>query len=480
MNPTKRTMALALAVAMIAGLAVAQGQQQQPQQQQPQQQPGQQQQMAGAYHPTLEPADQLIGMDVKNSEGNNLGMLSDIVLEPNLNYISYGVLTRGGIVGLGEKHFAIPWDMFQFGPERKTLVLNIPQEALEKAQGFSKTHWPDRADQRWRMQVMGRPQQPAQRKPAEQPQTWREQQWREQQQWGQQQPQPQAMSRQQGQVYGRPEQQQPQTAPQQQQKQPLEAPETQKGFQERRITRLLGMDVKSASQQQQLGRLSDVVLDFHQGLVAYALVGLGGGKEAAVPWSAVEILPQKRLALIDTNRQALEQMAFAKDNMPDLANPQYAQRLYTQFNRQPYWEALGFVGTGSQAQPQQQQQMQPLTRHFNPQNVTVISGTVQSVGTFPERELGIQGRRLTILTQDGQTVDVHTGPAGYLKQQGLTLQKNEKVQVRGSFAQIMGRTIFIASDIKTPQMTVKLRDQQGVPLWRGQRMNRSQQQPQQF
>jgi len=483
-----RTMAVALAIVMVAGVALAQGQQQQPQAQM-------QQQMGKTYQPTLKQAGQLIGMKVQNSQGKELGNLSEIVLEPNLNYVSYGVLSSGGFVGIGESQYAIPWDMFQLGPDRETLILDIPEQALEQAQGFSKNQWPDRADQRWRMLAMGRTQRPMGRQqPQQQGQTWREQQWQEQQQWRKQpqQQEPQAMRQQRRQqdqqLYGRPEQQQPQTTPQQQQQQQRRRQQHQqrrtyggeKGFEARRLSKLLDMDVQTFTQQEDLGNLQDILLDFHQGLVAYGVVSLGSGELAAVPWSAIEIRPSEMLALIDTDRQSLQQVAFSEDQMPDLSNPQYAQQLHNQFNRQPYWEVLGFVGAGAQMRPQQmrpqqmQQQQEPLTRHFDPQNVTMLTGTVQEIGMFDEPQLGIQGRKLTITTQDGQTVVVHAGPSQFLEQQGLTLQKNDQVQVRGSFAQINGQTVFIASDIRTRQNTVKLRNQQGVPVWRGQGMGRGQ------
>jgi len=486
MKSTMRAIGVALAVVLVAGWAAAQGEQQQSQQPtavQQSMQPG-----AGEYLPVLDSADQLLGMQIKNNQGHDLGNLEDIVLEPGLNYVAYGVLASGGTWGMGEKLFAIPWDVLQLSSDRQNLILNIPKQAFEQAQGFNKDRWPDRADQRWRMQAIGQGQQPV--TPAPSGQSWRDQQFREQQEWRQQQEQPQAMSQQQRRsdpVYGRPS---PQA--QSESRQWTETPQGQQqwgqqgayggskeGFHFRRVSKLLGMNVETFAAQEKVGDLKDIVLDFQQGLVAYGIISLPGGRNAPVPWSAIEIRPMNQLALVDASLETLNQVAFEGDRLPDLSDLQYAQNIHSQFNREPYWEVLGFVG-GPQTQPQrmqqqpmeqqgsQQQQMQePLTQHFDPQNITVISGTVQSIGTFDEPSLGIQGQRLRIKTDDGQTVSVHAGPGQFLEQQGLTLRRNEQVQVRGSFANINGRSIFIASDIRTPQVEVQLRDQQGVPLWRG-------------
>lgn len=490
MKSTMRAIVVTLAVVMVAGLAAAQGAQQQSPQptamQQSMEKPG------GQYQPVLYSADELLGMQIQNNQGQTLGRLEEIVLEPGLNYVAYGVLSRGGVLGMGENFFAIPWDVLQLSSDRQNLILHIPEQAFEQAQGFNKDRWPDRADQRWRMQAMGQPpmgQQPM----TEQPMTptpssesWRDEQFREQQQWRHQQEKPQAMSRQQqrssDQVYGRPS-----PEAQSQSRQWSQTPQGQqpwgqqgaygggqKGFNLRRVSKLLGINVETFAAQEKVGDLKDLVLDFQQGLVAYGIIGLEGDRNAPVPWSAIEIRPIDQIALVDANLQTLDQVAYQGDQLPDLANPQYAQNIHNVFSREPYWEVLGFV-VGPQVQRIQQPMQEPLTQHFNPQNITVISGTVQSIGTFDDPSLGIEGQRLRIKTDDGQTVSVHAGPRQFLEQQGLTLRRNEQVQVRGSFATINGRSVFIASDIRTQQAEVQLRDQQGNPLWGAMGMEEQQQ-----
>src|SRR5919201_869381 len=54
-------------------------------------------------------ASKLIGADVENPSGQNLGDIKDIVLDPQTGQIAYAVLGFGGFLGMGEKYFAIPW-----------------------------------------------------------------------------------------------------------------------------------------------------------------------------------------------------------------------------------------------------------------------------------------------------------------------------------------------------------------------------------
>ena len=47
-------------------------------------------------------ASDLLGKNVTNSEGENLGEIKDIVFDANSGRILYGVLSFGGVLGLGD------------------------------------------------------------------------------------------------------------------------------------------------------------------------------------------------------------------------------------------------------------------------------------------------------------------------------------------------------------------------------------------
>ena len=55
-------------------------------------------------------ASDLIGMKVVSAENENLGKIEDLVVQPG-GEIAYGVLSFGGVMGLGDKLFAIPWSV---------------------------------------------------------------------------------------------------------------------------------------------------------------------------------------------------------------------------------------------------------------------------------------------------------------------------------------------------------------------------------
>jgi sporulation protein YlmC with PRC-barrel domain len=99
-------------------------------------------------------ASKLIGADVENAQGEDLGQIEDIVLDPKEGSVAYAVLSFGGFLGLGEKYFAIPWSALTAKAEEDdTLILNVDKEKLKNAPGFEKNNWPNMADRTWGKEI---------------------------------------------------------------------------------------------------------------------------------------------------------------------------------------------------------------------------------------------------------------------------------------------------------------------------------------
>ena len=96
-------------------------------------------------------ASQLMGMHVEGTDGKKLGTIKDLVVDPEDGSIEYAVLDFGGIVGIGDKYFAVPWQTLLFAANNKKLVLDVSKKELKDAPGFDKKHWPDLSD---RQQVL--------------------------------------------------------------------------------------------------------------------------------------------------------------------------------------------------------------------------------------------------------------------------------------------------------------------------------------
>jgi sporulation protein YlmC with PRC-barrel domain len=83
---------------------------------------------------------------VKNSQGEDLGKVEELMIDLDSGRVAYAVLSFGGGFMHGGKYFAIPWGSLAVDQEAKHLVLNVTREMLESADGFDKDQWPDMAD----------------------------------------------------------------------------------------------------------------------------------------------------------------------------------------------------------------------------------------------------------------------------------------------------------------------------------------------
>ena len=87
----------------------------------------------------------LIGANVQNTKGEDLGEIEDMVVSKD-GRIQYVVLAHGGVLGAGEKLFAIPWKAVRAGDKEDTYIINIDKERLAKAPSFQRENWPNFAD----------------------------------------------------------------------------------------------------------------------------------------------------------------------------------------------------------------------------------------------------------------------------------------------------------------------------------------------
>ena len=94
-------------------------------------------------------ASSVIGTDVVNPKGENLGEIKEVVIDPVTGRVAYSVVGFGGFMGLGEKLFAIPFSAFEFDPAKNEYVLDVSQAALKAAPGFDSDKWPAFADEKW-------------------------------------------------------------------------------------------------------------------------------------------------------------------------------------------------------------------------------------------------------------------------------------------------------------------------------------------
>lgn len=108
----------------------------------------------------------------------------------------------------------------------------------------------------------------------------------------------------------------------------------------------------------------------------------------------------------------------------------------------------------------------PYVRMYNPQTVQTVTVTVQKVEIFsPEKGMSM-GIHLTTNLND-ELLDVHLGPAWFIKNQELQIIEGDELEITGSMITFEGSEALIAKTVKLKEDTLTLRDDTGRPVWAG-------------
>lgn len=101
-----------------------------------------------AHDAALTPFSMLVGAKVSDATGETLGIVADVMMAAAAGRIVYVALSVGGIVGIGERLFAVAWDCFVVDPVEGTLSVCFARAALDGLDGFDKDAWPAEPDTR--------------------------------------------------------------------------------------------------------------------------------------------------------------------------------------------------------------------------------------------------------------------------------------------------------------------------------------------
>src|SRR5687768_74707 len=96
------------------------------------------------------PATILMKDKVVNPQGEELGKIDDVMIDFETGRIAYAILSSGGVLGVGDKMYAIPWGLLGLDSDGRRFVLNVDKEVLKTAPGFDKNaKWPDMSEREW-------------------------------------------------------------------------------------------------------------------------------------------------------------------------------------------------------------------------------------------------------------------------------------------------------------------------------------------
>ena len=103
-------------------------------------------------------------------------------------------------------------------------------------------------------------------------------------------------------------------------------------------------------------------------------------------------------------------------------------------------------------------------RDYDAKTVETIGGNVLSIEKItPAKKRGYWVQLM--LQTEKETIAVQLGPAWYIDKQTPRIEANDTITVTGSRVTVGGRSAIAAADITKGNELLKLRDDNGIPVW---------------
>ena len=81
-------------------------------------------------------ASKVKGSSVYDGAGDKVGVVEDIVLDKQSDKILFAALGAGGVLGMGEKFYPIPWSMLDYSKDKGGYVVPVGSDVISKAPAY--------------------------------------------------------------------------------------------------------------------------------------------------------------------------------------------------------------------------------------------------------------------------------------------------------------------------------------------------------
>lgn len=92
----------------------------------------------------IDETDQLIASDkvegtaVYNRQGEKLGSIHNFMVDKRSGEVEYAVLTFGGVLGMGEDYYPLPWEKLTYDTDKNGYVVDIDKSTLQNAPHYGR------------------------------------------------------------------------------------------------------------------------------------------------------------------------------------------------------------------------------------------------------------------------------------------------------------------------------------------------------
>ena len=330
----------------------------------------------GRTHSTQRPygaakASEIIGMAVKNYQGEKLGKVEDLAVDVESGRILQVIVSTGGFIGVGDTLTAVPPGALHHDVAHKVLHLDANKEKLKAAAKFELAQWAEHSDSKHLSEVYR--------------------------------------------YYGEESafnfidkedvvlDDQLKIANESQALLPASRlSQIQQG------SKLMGMAVKNR-QEEKLGKIENMLVDLSAGRVVAVIISSGGflgmGDElSAVPPTALRFTTDRTTLQLDASKEMLGNAPHFKGNQwPDFDQPSYADGVYRAYRVAPYFTATTATkadNTGRNVDDRNGRTLTPLDQGKSKTDVATTTMIRKEITAA--KNLSVNARNVKIITNNGR------------------------------------------------------------------------------
>jgi len=305
-----------------------------------------------------EKASDVIGMEVKNYQGEKLGKVDDLAVDLETGRIVQVILSTGGFLGIGDTQVAVPPGALHRDATDKVVHLNADKEKLKAAPKFEMSKWATCCESNHVAE--------AYRYYGEEPYF--------------------------AAMYKAPS---------------VKNSLTGLGYVQK-ASKVMGLSVKNL-QDEKLGKVENLVVDLSAGRIVAVIVSSGGflgmGDElSAVPPTALRLNPDHDALQLDTTKEALSRAPHFKANQwPEVGSPSYADGVYRAYRVEPYFTTNVITEPDNTVRNVRDRSNRTLTP-LDQGNSTADRDTTAQIRKeiLAAKGMSVNARNIKIITIDGQ------------------------------------------------------------------------------
>ena len=91
-------------------------------------------------------SDKVEGTPVYRLNGENVGRIERVMIDKISGKVAYAVMSFGGLLGIGEDYYPLPWSVLTYNPTLGGYEVEITEQQLKNAPKYSRHETWDWAD----------------------------------------------------------------------------------------------------------------------------------------------------------------------------------------------------------------------------------------------------------------------------------------------------------------------------------------------